>query len=73
MAGTLFQHSYYYIVNNLKAVLYGIEFVLYSLVLRLALRTPRGTPPPRRCTDRLLAAFCASLVPLNTVFWTTQA
>ncbi|KAI0646163.1 hypothetical protein C8Q79DRAFT_1000582 [Trametes meyenii] len=65
--GSLFQNSFY-VVNNLNAILYGVELTLYFMTLRQIAHSRRRMP-----MDKFLVAFCTALLALNTVYWTTQA
>lgn len=63
----LFQNSYY-VVNNINAILYGIELVVYFMIVRHVVRNRQRTR-----ADRFLIGFSTVLLALNTIYWTTQA
>ncbi|KAH9855681.1 hypothetical protein C2E23DRAFT_866755 [Lenzites betulinus] len=63
---SLFQNSFY-VVNNINAILYGIELVLYFMTLRQIALNKRKTT-----MDKFLVVFSTVLLLLNTIYWTTQ-
>ncbi|OSD07854.1 hypothetical protein PYCCODRAFT_1430054 [Trametes coccinea BRFM310] len=67
MSGSLFQNSFY-VVNNINAILYGVELVLYFMTLRQVFRIRNRTR-----MDKFLIVFSTVLLVLNTIYWTTQA
>ncbi|KAM5534728.1 hypothetical protein V8D89_011592 [Ganoderma adspersum] len=67
MAGSLFQNAYY-VANFIDAILYGIELVLYFLVVRQLLELQKRTS-----MDKFMIVFSTILLILNTIYWTTQA
>ncbi|KAJ2987416.1 hypothetical protein NUW54_g9431 [Trametes sanguinea] len=66
MSGSLFQNSFY-VVNNINAILYGVELVLYFMTLRQIFRIRNRTR-----MDKFLVVFSTVLLVLNTIYWTTQ-
>ncbi|KAI0349771.1 hypothetical protein OH77DRAFT_1166748 [Trametes cingulata] len=67
MTASLFQNSFY-VVNNLNAILYGVELTLYFMTLRQVAQTRRRTKQ-----DKFLVVFSTALLVLNTIYWTTQS
>ncbi|KAI0777554.1 hypothetical protein BD413DRAFT_182180 [Trametes elegans] len=67
MPGSLFQNSFY-VVNNINAILYGVELVLYFMTLRQIVRNRHRTS-----MDKFLVVFTTIILVLITIYWTTQA
>ncbi|KAI0635018.1 hypothetical protein C8Q77DRAFT_669634 [Trametes polyzona] len=65
--GALFQNSFY-VVNNLNAILYGVELVLYFMTIRQIYINKHKTR-----MDKFLVVFSTILLVLNTIYWTTQS
>ncbi|EJF56724.1 hypothetical protein BD309DRAFT_1062282 [Dichomitus squalens] len=66
MAGSLLQNAYY-VSNYINAILYGIELVLYFMLVRQLLELQKRT-----FMDNFMMMFSTVLLILNTIFWTTQ-
>ncbi|KAL1941534.1 hypothetical protein VTO73DRAFT_6973 [Trametes versicolor] len=62
----LFQNSYY-VLNNINAILYGIELVMCFMIVRHVAGNRQRTR-----ADKLLIAFSTVLLVLNTIYYTTQ-
>ncbi|KAI0325797.1 hypothetical protein GY45DRAFT_1374471 [Cubamyces sp. BRFM 1775] len=62
----LFQNSLY-VVNNINAILYGIELMIYLMLIRQIMLIRRRTK-----MDRFYVVFSTVLLVLNTIYWTTQ-
>ncbi|KAI1798353.1 hypothetical protein LXA43DRAFT_968690 [Ganoderma leucocontextum] len=67
MAGSLFQNAYY-VANFIDAILYGVELILYFIVVRQLLELQKRTS-----MDKFMIVFSTILLILNTIYWTTQA
>ncbi|KAI0352377.1 hypothetical protein OH77DRAFT_1409351 [Trametes cingulata] len=61
-------NSSLYVVNNLNAILYGVEPTLCFMILRQLAHTRRPTNQ-----DKFLVTFSTQLLILNTVYWATQS